>query len=152
MGWRAPLERLIAATVLALAGATLAVFVWPQMRRSDLLLRNGVRAEAAVVALDRATCVHTNSRVNREYPCFRATGEWTHAGVAYRATLGHYTQPNEAPLGTTVPIVVHPIRRLRPARSICSSASSAPGRLFLVRSGPSMWDCWRWPGCCVLRY
>lgn len=46
--------------------------------------------------------------MNREYPCFRATGEWTHAGVAYRSTLGHYEQANEAPLGTTVPTIFAP--------------------------------------------
>jgi hypothetical protein len=78
------------------------------MRRSDLLLRNGVGAEATVVALDGDTCFHANSRVNREYPCFRATGEWTHAGVAYRSTLGYYKQANEAPLGTTVRIIFAP--------------------------------------------
>src|SRR5688572_14707450 len=101
-------REMLAATVFALAGATLAAFVWPQMRRSDLLLRNGVSAAATVVALDADTCFYTNSRVNREYPCFRATGEWTHAGVAYRATLGFYTQRNEAPVGTTVPIIFAP--------------------------------------------
>lgn len=108
MGWRALLGQMFAATGLALAGATLAVFVWPQMRQSDLLLRTGVPAEATVVALDDATCVYTNRRTNRGYPCFRATGEWTHAGVAYRTTLGHYTHANEAPLGTTVPIIFAP--------------------------------------------
>lgn len=58
MGWRVPLDKLLAATVFALAGATLAAFVWPQMRRSDLLLRNGVRAEAPVVA---STATHAGT-------------------------------------------------------------------------------------------
>ena len=108
MGWHTPLGQMLGATGLALAGATLAAFVWPQMRRSDLLLRNGVRAEATVVALDADTCVYTNRRTNRAYPCFRATGEWTHAGVAYRATLGYYKHANEGPLGTTVRIIFAP--------------------------------------------
>jgi hypothetical protein len=105
---RPSLGKMLAAIVLALAGATLAAFVWPQMRWSDLLLRNGVSAEATVIALDADTCFYTNRRTNREYPCFRATGAWTHAGVAYRATLGFYTQRNEAPPGTKVRIIFAP--------------------------------------------
>lgn len=108
MGWRASLGKMIAAIVFALAGATLAVFVWPQMRRSDLLLRNGVSAEATVVALDADRCFYTNRRTNQGYPCFRATGAWTHDGVAYRSTLGYYKQADEAPLGTTVRIIFAP--------------------------------------------
>src|ERR1044072_2424407 len=93
---------------LALAGATLAAFVWPQMQRSDLLRRHGVRAEATVVALDDDRCSYSNRRTNQGYPCVRATGTWTHAGVAYRATLGYYKETSETRLGPTVPIIFAP--------------------------------------------
>lgn len=54
------------------------------------------------------TCFYSNRRTNREYPCFRATGAWTHAGVAYRTTLGFYTHANEAPICTSVRILFAP--------------------------------------------
>ncbi len=110
--WRMPsretLGQVLAATVFALAGATLAYFVWPQMHRSDALLRDGVRAEATVVALDATTCTSSSFRKSWPYPCFEATGQWTHDGVVYRSTLGHYKDAAKAPLGTTVAIVFAP--------------------------------------------
>jgi hypothetical protein len=78
------------------------------MHRSEALLREGVRAEARVVALDADTCFYSNRRANREFPCFRATGAWTHEGVLYRSTLGFYTQADEAPVGSSVRIVFAP--------------------------------------------
>jgi hypothetical protein len=106
MGWRVPLGKTLAATIFALACVTLAASVWPQMHRSDLLLREGIRAEATVVALDPDTCVHANSRVNREYPCFRATGTWSHAGSAtaplrLTPTLSSTRVPSPAPMRPT---------------------------------------------------
>lgn len=108
MSWQTPLSRLLAATALALLGTALAVFAFPQMQRSDRLLLDGVRAEATVTAIESTTCSVANSRVNREYPCFKATGNWTHEGTDYSAVLGHYKQRNEAPVGASVPVIFMP--------------------------------------------
>ena len=108
MASQTPLGRVLAAVALALLGTAVAVFVFPLMRQGDLLLRDGTRAEATVIAIEDATCFYTNRRANREYPCFRATGEWIHDGAVYRAILGYYKQRNEAPVGTVVPVIFAP--------------------------------------------
>jgi hypothetical protein len=98
----------IAALVLGAAGVALAIFIWPLMGPSDELLRSGVRTQATVVALDPTRCWHRGHRTSTEYECFKATGEWTHQGTTYRSTLGHYQQPDQAPLGSSVAILFRP--------------------------------------------
>lgn len=105
---RATFGQWLAASVLAVGGAALAAFVWPQMGRSDRLLESGVLTEATVVALDPDRCSYSNRRTNPGYPCFRATVAWSHEGVAYRATLGFYKHAKEAPIGTRVRIIFAP--------------------------------------------
>jgi hypothetical protein len=105
---RATFAQWFAASVLAVGGAALAAFVWPQMGRSDKLLESGVLTEATVVALDPDRCSYSNQRTNAGYPCFRATVAWSHEGVAYRTTLGFYKHAKESPIGTRVRIIFEP--------------------------------------------
>lgn len=136
MGRREAIERRVAAAVLAVAGGALAWFVWPQMHLSEALLREGVHAEARVVALDPYTCSYSGSRKNRQYPCFQATGAWTHEGVSYRTTLGFYTHANEAPVGSSVRVLFMPDPAAAAGAAELQSRVVGAGRTLPVSERP----------------
>jgi hypothetical protein len=103
-----PLARCAAAVGLALAGMALAIVAIPALRRSDALLRDGVRATATVVSLEDTTCYYSKVRRGKAYPCVKVTGEWIHDALTYRAVIGHHPRPHDFAPGRRLTVVFVP--------------------------------------------